>query len=304
MVAIVLTDLHIHNYSKFDNEGSRLNNCLDVLTQCFEAADEMVISHILFVGDLFDQQKSLPHVVINQTVKRFKLLFNTYPNIKFVAISGNHDLASNNTENHEGESALIFLNEVFDNFILIDNQRYKIGKHNIYGIPYYSRREEFLKALVNCKHDDILLIHQTPEHSNTMITPDVLINELKDYKYVLCGHIHKREHLSKNFLILGSPLHRDLGDEGQDKGINLIDLNTLEIEFIPLDFPKFKRVNSEEIQEVSEDYQVPVIEPKITHNHIPIDLSQSNLDKIMEFLTKIKAEDNEHFNLVKYIKQL
>jgi DNA repair exonuclease SbcCD nuclease subunit len=212
----------------FNENGQRLNNTLSVLNDMFEVADKNKISTILFVGDLFDQQKSLLVEVINRTTERFSTLFSAYPDIKFVCISGNHDYNSKNTLEHNAESSIMFLSEVFDNFIVIDNKEYVIdNKYLIYGIPYYQHKEHFLARLKSAAPDcDLLLIHQNAPNQNPMITQDFTLEDIESFNMVLCGHIHKHEKVSKNLTIVGSPLHKDLNDEGQDKGYLIYNLET------------------------------------------------------------------------------
>ena len=84
-----------------------------------------------------------------------------------------------------------------------------------------------------------LVIHQTPLGiSNPHITPDVNIEDLTPFTRIFCGHIHKKETIGK-LQVLGSPLHRDLGDIGDEKGIWLFDTETDVPFFQTLDFPTF-----------------------------------------------------------------
>ena len=83
---LIFTDLHIHNYRKFDVDGNRLRNCILVLYDVFNYAAHKEINEIWFVGDLFDQQKSVPTEVLNDTFKAFSDLFYQFRDIHFYAI--------------------------------------------------------------------------------------------------------------------------------------------------------------------------------------------------------------------------
>lgn len=219
MKFLIFSDLHIHNYKKFDKNGSRLTNCLKVLGDVFHIAHLNNIEHILFSGDLFDSQTNLPVLVINETVKTFTSLFELYPKIRFIAISGNHD----NTSDIQNKSALLYLNEIFINFKLIDDDFFYFYGQNltVWGIPYHSQINAFKSKLndIPDKQDTILLIHQTPQEiSNKHIPSDISIDLFSQFKMVFCGHIHKPEILKDNFIMVGSPLHRDRGDMGDKKG--------------------------------------------------------------------------------------
>lgn len=280
MLVSIFSDLHIHNYRKFDVDNSRLRNCLSVLDDIFKFNDKNGIKNTLFVGDLYDNQKMLPSIVVNETVAKLKELFETYPNQRIVAITGNHDQATKNLIDDEAVSALEHLATVFERrFILIDNQSVKMGDCVVTGIPYYEYPEHFKAKLselsvVNEQFKEeglntLLLVHQTPTGlGNPNIPVDTDVNDpLYDpFDFVLCGHIHERQHIIDKFLIVGSPLHRDLGDEGQDKGFIVMDLDNLSegFKFISLKgrYPEFVRVKvgiGEEPEPDDFNYVVPDI---------------------------------------------
>lgn len=286
MKVIVFSDLHAHNYTKFDKDGSRLKNCTSVLIDIFEYAKSNGIKTILFGGDLFDQQKSVPTIVINSVINAFSRAFYDNSAVKFIAISGNHDHGSKNTDTNDADSALFHLSKTFPGrFILLDNMSIDIKDITISGIPYHTHPNHFydkLKATRStCDSNHYLLIHQTPQHSNPMIPYDVLKEDFEDFGFVFCGHIHKHERLSKNFVIIGSPLHRDLGDEGLDKGFLVFDTRTNEYERVLLNYPKFKRSNDDEV----DNYCMPVFTEELPSKVVE-ELAEYSLDNSHEALLK------------------
>lgn len=260
---LYFTDLHIHNYRQFDKEGSRLQNCLRVLDDVFSYAHKKGITSILFGGDLFDQQKALPTSVVNETIGRFYSLFKKYPEITFYAVTGNHDQASKSLWGDDAVSALIHLQYAFEKFWVIDNDKFKVGEGvDCYGIPYYEYAEHFIKALEKqseaaksySSNKRILMIHQTPSGlGNPNIPVDVNFDNplFAPFDMVWCGHIHSKQELSDRFIIGGSPIHRDLGDEGQEKGFWIFSLEDPAIvQFIPLKgYPQYRRLADDEITE-------------------------------------------------------
>ena len=93
----IFSDLHIHNYGQFNDDNNvRLSNCLKVLTDIAEFCDSYEIDTVLFSGDLYDTQKALLTVVVNETIDTFIRIAEKHPNLRFIAISGNHDHASKN----------------------------------------------------------------------------------------------------------------------------------------------------------------------------------------------------------------
>lgn len=258
MEIVCFSDLHIHNYKQFDQEGSRLNNCLAILDDVFALAQSKS-KIILFTGDLFDNQRMLPTIVVNQTVSRFDDLFRAYPEIKFYAISGNHDFATKNLYHEAGETALRHLDTLFERFVLLDNAGVILDDAYVVGVPYYEYSEDFKKALdrtartVNGTDEGqslfcILMQHQTPSGlDNPNIPIDIDVNdELYDnFDFIINGHIHTNARMfTDKFLNLGNPLHRDLGDEGEDKGFWILNTNHRKADFISTKgkYPEFRRV--------------------------------------------------------------
>lgn len=274
MIVTWLTDLHVHNFKKFDVNGSRLKNTLNVLERVFSFSAKNRIDYVLFSGDLFDQQKVLPSIVVNEVTGMFSSLFEKYPEIKFIAITGNHDQATINLNSKVAVSALTYLATSFkDNFILIDNDVYELFDGTlICGIPYYEHPEHFRSALQSMNEriegrdrDKILMIHQTPSGLKgrySMIPVDIEHDsELFDpYDLVLCGHIHVKHELGK-VLVGGSPIQKDFSDAGDEKGYWVIDTCTGEYRFRSLNkfYPKFVRVKEGNVPDADDNDYVEVV---------------------------------------------
>lgn len=287
MKALFFTDLHVHNYKQFDTDSSRLNNCLRVIDLMFQYAYKHDIETILFGGDLYDRQKAIPVAVVNGVVAKFTHLFNTYKDIKFVAISGNHDQASANLLHAPAETSLRHLNTIFENFRLIDDYHYTLDIGlQVHGIPYYEYADDYHKQLDKVidlvqagKASDtytrhILLIHQTPDGiMNAGIPMDTNPNDKRycEFEFIGCGHIHNKQILTPTFILGGSPIHRDANDIGQDKGFWILDFNggtkeepktTYIFKSLNKIFPTFKVVESYEEGEVLETNSFIIVKPQ------------------------------------------
>ena len=223
--------------------------------------------------------------VINYTIQKLKELFTEYSDQKIIAITGNHDQSTKNILGNKAESALSHLQVIFpDNFRIIDNKLLRLKDVTLVGIPYYEYPENFKQVLStfskkvsNIRNEGskvILMMHQTPQGLDNVNIPsdtDVTDSLYKPFDLILNGHIHKKQRLSDKFIIIGNPLHRDLGDEGDEKGFYVMDTEGLpkSIRFVSLNevagnfYPEFKKqVISNEYDEIKEDnlnYIVPIV---------------------------------------------
>lgn len=276
MTKIVLfSDIHIHNYKAHSSDGSRLKICTDILKQIYEGAEERSVDTLVFGGDLFDTHGLIASPVVNAVISSYIDLSFRYGSKKTFAISGNHDYAKKNFYGKKTETSLTHLADIFHNFFrIIDNYYAELpGGDKVIGIPYYEYAEDYSKALDDAvalakklSGRKILVIHQTPDMGAGSVIPhdtsphDDRYNVFQD---VFCGHIHKRQYLTNKFTIIGNPLHRDLGDAGDEKGYIVYDFETGEKEFVSLKgkYPEFRKVRlslGEDLPDDGYNYYEPV----------------------------------------------
>lgn len=266
--AMIFSDWHVHNYKLHGANVDRLDNCLSVLDELGKYCSSGHIDTIYFAGDLFDTHKALLTIVVNKTAEAFTKFFKEYPDVRFVAITGNHDQSTKNLLGSEAVSALTHLATFFpDNFILIDNDII-VAEDGVFmaGIPYYEYPEHFkqrLKEIADRVRDlkitnpdarYYLMIHQTPKGiGNDMIPHDCnpKDEDFDEFDLVFCGHIHKRQQLTHKFYVVGSPIHRDAGDKGEKKGFYIFNqLNPEKIKhFYLAGFPEFEEKYEDEVTE-------------------------------------------------------
>lgn len=260
-LAIIFSDLHVHNYKAFNENGQRLKNCISVLDYIFKLAITNKIKYILMAGDLYNQMQIISTEVVNAVISCFKHNFEENPELQFIAISGNHDFYSKNLYGKYGGSGLQHLEEIFDQFHLLDyidesitSVMHVTANGNIIeGLCYFEYPEHFIKALegtpeiVPTTGKRILLMHQVVASGLPIedhIQPDDLL--FNRFDMIFNGHIHKSQEVSDKFINVGSPLHRDQGDIGQKKGIWIVDLNdpqnTISFKDLTDMFPQFIQV--------------------------------------------------------------
>lgn len=223
---LVFSDIHIHNSGRFGDRDARLSHHIKCLRLIFRAAKNKDVQGVVFCGDLFDKHGTVSAKVLNPVVKAF-MDFDKL-GIPFIAISGNHDMTGKSYFEEVPDSLLEILDATLANFHLIDGTFYDLPSYRINGIPYYSNKESFEKQLKRCEphpHNiNVLITHNTPENSNSMIEVDIDVNnpDLQDYDVIFNGHIHNRESIG-NFHTVGNPMQLDITDAGQEKGFYLYD---------------------------------------------------------------------------------
>jgi len=300
---LYFTDLHVNRYNQFSEHHDRLKDCLKVINDAFKFIDKVGGKTILFGGDMGDLPKWIYIDVIDSIIKCLSNNFRKFPHITMVAISGNHDHNTKNLIDKPAKTLLSVFAVAFpDRFILIDNEHYFIPGAITFGIPYYEYPEHYSKALEAQVElatgmseefpevSKILLIHQTPEGIyNKHIKADTNPNDprYKHFDIVLDGHIHKKQIINPRFIIGGNPLHRDLGDIGDEKGMWVMDasepVRTLDFISRKGRYPEFVVMKQEDItDEVKHTtFAVPdMTEQKVTlPGSADANLFASNLSK-------------------------
>jgi DNA repair exonuclease SbcCD nuclease subunit len=250
--AIIFSDLHVHNYKQFNENGRRLKNGIAFLDYVFKLADANGIKIILMPGDLFDKMQIMATKAVNAVAVCLKTNFDKYPDINFIAISGNHDMAEVNLIDKPAESALEYLSAIFPQFWLFDgNGNMCSGNYQIIGVPYFEHKEHFRQALERAisylepgYKNHILLMHQTVGSGlpieDTIEPTDPLFD---NFSLILNGHIHESQQLTDKFINVGSPMARDRGDIGKAKGFWIVDLDnpveTIAFKDISTKYPQF-----------------------------------------------------------------
>lgn len=243
MRGVIFSDIHVH--TAFKQAPDHLDHCMQIIRDVFKMAKEGYADCIIFCGDLLHQPTYIPVKVLNRLLPLFDELFKTYPNIPFIAVSGNHDQAEKRLYGKPCESVLQVFDALFPNFILLDNKSIKIANSVIHGVPYYDYPEHLEKVLaeINPETVDVLLIHNTPAGiSNKNIPVQVSTDILRQFKQVFVGHIHKPQQLAETITVLGCPKHNDRGDSGDIKYVYFYDTLYNRITAAPTGYPEIAAV--------------------------------------------------------------
>jgi DNA repair exonuclease SbcCD nuclease subunit len=254
LIALASADFHIHQWRSFNENGERLQNCIRVLRVISDRCHKKGVP-FLFAGDWYHTPDSVENYTHAQAMSYYKIYFEDRK-IETYAISGNHDLSQRNGIAQASPTHLSAYANVFKTFYLMDNTLAHLNKRIIlYGMAYWNSDKELASNIQRVSEDikrvsadmKILMIHTdlpgavTPEGHEVKETEHITYDLFKEWDLVIAGHIHKPQLIKNKFLMCGSPIHQNLGDEGTKMGYWEI-YDDASVKFVHLkDFPEFKR---------------------------------------------------------------
>jgi DNA repair exonuclease SbcCD nuclease subunit len=274
--ALIFSDLHVHFYKQFNENGRRLKNGIAFLDYMFKLADANGINYILMPGDLFNNMQIMATKAVNAVAACLNRNFKEYPEILIIAISGNHDQAEINLIDKPAESALDYLQDIFVNFCLFDTHGcFGVNNFRVWGVPYFEHPEHFKLALNNIikqldiNKTNILMMHQSVA-SGLPIDDDIEATDplFDPFTFIFNGHIHDGQLVTDKFVNVGAPMHRDGGDVGKQKGFWIVDLddpvNTISFVDATDKYPQFIHVEQGRPLTEWESQQYVIWQPKPT----------------------------------------
>lgn len=258
IIAIASGDWHLNKFRQFNTPNmSRLDWGMKMVKEIGAVCKLYGNVPHLFTGDLIHNPKEVENEVISRFLNVYGKVFDR-ENIRFIGISGNHDLSEKNTGDHKSPSYMNGMKS-FDTIEVLDHHTKGVvinGNVKVYGIPYMNNDYDLVrmvKKYTKYRNEfpmlkSILILHsdfpgaKTPEGyevAETEYIPRDLDKFFRDWDLVLCGHIHKKQRLSKKVYMLGSPIQLDAGQEGEECGYWEI-YEDLSLKFIELkNYPKF-----------------------------------------------------------------
>lgn len=228
LIAKALSDPHLHFWEHHNADGVRTKNSIEVLESILREASIAKVP-VLFGGDLFHTPEGLKSPTINSVYPELIRLFNTYKDVDFYAISGNHDQYTHNYIHSPSISYTAGLANTIKNFHLLDFQGVVLPSGvGVYGIPFLYLNNNYSEAIQRAMNffeekkvnKTILLIHTTMEGSidtngYKLTESSVLLKTLSNkFTLVLSGHIHKHQKLAKGVYHIGSTSHVKASDAG------------------------------------------------------------------------------------------
>lgn len=248
----VFSDLHAHNYEQFatklpNGRNSRLQDCINVVSQIADYACENHCKLTMFLGDAMHARSTLNVDVITATVEAFRSMSD---DTQVMMLVGNHDQYTRVGNVH---STYLFSDssiKVVDNYY-----RFQIEDVKIACTPYQSDVPGLIEWLNKSSSDaDILFMHQGISEAavgpfDMHVKTEISLKDipLDKYKLVVAGDYHKRQFLAGGkFHYVGSPLQLSFGERTEAKGFSVIDTEDWSVQFVETLAPKFYVCDSEE----------------------------------------------------------
>lgn len=256
--ALVFSDLHLHGHK---DRTERLHDCLEVLEWIFKTAAEHDCSYIFFLGDLFHERSKIDVLNYLRTFEVFmKHMLNDDSKREMYLLVGNHDMYHKERWDVNSVKPLSAIPRItiIDSPTSIDFEGTKID-----WLPHtedpITDLNEFKKngagrvlfghmavsgALTNTFYgvrSDVIV-----EHDSEMLHVDASL--FAEWDVTMLGHYHGAQKLTNKAEYVGSPLQLSFGEAFQQKHVIILDLETLEKEYVVNDFsPKHLIVTEQDV---------------------------------------------------------
>ena len=298
------------------------------LDRLYRLIREEKIEALLLSGDIYDSSVVSAEAIglYNEAMTKLCLELG----VTVIAIAGNHDSAARLASCREllkGAGLHITGKVERDPVpVLLDG-----GKVAVYSIPFFTRDE--ITALLPEKKDQIrntetaMLAYcdhirgQMDESRKNIILSHSLIvgSELSEsdrsarvgfataiskdvfqgFDYVALGHIHKPQAIENHIRYSGSPLKYSFGaEESQEKGVVVVDTDTMEIRFVPIALKRERRSVTGTFEELlaREDIREDYLRLYVTDQYAGLELVGQLREKfphLLEVYGKSLTEEGE-----------
>ena len=317
LVAYVISDLHINDWAKFNENDTRTHNQMRILVSLLNKSYKDRVP-ILFCGDLFHKPDIMRPELLNLIYQDSLVVHSTYLGYPIMyAISGNHCINHVSKIGEYPISWISLFTKMFPWLNCVDYSNILI-KDNImiHGIPYIDHNiglSKYLKEIkLDPKQKHILMLHtdypgaKDTDGREVGSVENLNLNVLDKFDLVLCGHIHKPQRLSKKVYMIGAPLQQRRTDRDCDMGYWKL-YDDLSMTFVKLKgYPKFIDVESQEY--IKDDGNYYTVIPKIastpveTKHKITKQLTNKTLAKRYMKVKGIKDKNKEQL-LIKVLKE-
>jgi len=315
---IVFSDLHLHSFDDFSKQVTydfygknitttdRVVDQIKTIDKVFDLAEDNE-ADIIFCGDFFHSRGRVATQIFNIGFKSIYENMKMHPKVNLYMLVGNHDqkdatrLPEHSLEAFKAIDRVVVLDEPTTYLDVSEGVR-------ICALPYSDDIEflkekikEFTEVVKDESWYNLLIGHIGVDGSEVgryshRLEGAFSVGDLHPDKfdYICLGHYHKRQFLggTDNTFYVGNTIQQSFSDEGQDKGVFLLDLENIgygKPEFIPIDNKKF--ITLTEVNENTQDI--------VDNNYVRFVLPQ---DKAQEVETFKEESDNIRVEIQKEYK--
>ena len=224
MRVLFLADLHIKLGQKKVPVEWQTQRFLRLFQEIHSATRVHKIDKIIIGGDYFDS----PKPSVQELVLGVSLLYTL--NTETIIFSGNHECFG------KRESILSLLAPLLTTRVSVVDYEYRSKDFDI--IPYTSlHNEKWAKA------ESKLLFTHVRGDIGGIAKAEVDLERFKEWELVLAGDLHDHSMSQENIVYPGSPLNTSFARERKvgEHGYVVLDTDTLDWEFHPLDLPQLIR---------------------------------------------------------------
>jgi hypothetical protein len=228
--AFIVGDLHFgvransQEYLKFQVDWFR--------NELFPNIEKHGVDHVIFLGDVNDSRISLSPLIMKRERDLFIELKNKFPEVDFHVILGNHDLYYKSTREVH---SLDFMSDIGYN-VYEDPTELVVDDRNLLFLPWILKDElnDIQLRLAENKYDCVfghLEIQGFPMMRGILDKDGLEKSIFDNCGKVFSGHYHLRSKKGK-IQYVGTPYQISRSDEGDQKGIELIDFDTMKSKHI------------------------------------------------------------------------
>lgn len=317
LVAYVISDLHINDWAKFNENDTRTHNQMRILVSLLSKSYNERVP-ILFCGDLFHKPDIIRPELLNLIYQDSLVVHSPYLGYPIMyAISGNHEINHVSKIGEHPVSWIRLFTKMFPWLNCVDYSNILLRDNiMIHGVPYVDHNiglSKYLKEMkLDPKQKHILMLHtdypgaRDTDGREVGSVENLNLNVLDRFDLVLCGHIHKPQRLSKKVYMIGAPIQQRRTDRDCDMGYWKL-YDDLSMTFVKLKgYPKFIDVESQD--EIKDDGNYYTVIPKIastpveTKHKITKQLTNKTLAKRYMKVKGIKDKNKEQL-LIKVLKE-
>jgi len=199
----------------------------------FPELEKREIDTIIHLGDVFDRRKYINYVTL-RSCKRYFFDELESRGITAHVLTGNHDTTYKNSNEINSPDILLM---GYSNIITYAKPEVvRIGGIDILMMPWIcaATHDESIQ-IIKEGAASVCLGHFEfsgfPMYRGQVSEDGMDPSLLADYKLVCSGHYHHRS-ANKNIVYLGNPYEFTWQDHGDQRGFNILDTDTLQLEFV------------------------------------------------------------------------